>query len=55
MKRIRIEKRNMAEKMIRAAETIDRQPWAMIAFTIVVAAFMIGGALIYNTVVPAYQ
>lgn len=55
MKRNRIRKGSAADKIVRAAEIIDKQPWAMIAFAIIVAAFMIGGAAIYNTVVPAYQ
>lgn len=55
MKKTRIRKGSVAEKAVHAIEVLDRPLPSMIMFTIVVAAMMIGGAMIYNTVVPMYQ
>ena len=55
MKKTRIRKGSIADKALHAAEVMDRPVPSVILFTIFIAAMMIGGALIYNTVVPAYQ
>lgn len=55
MKKTRIRKGSIAEKAVHAVEVLDRPLPSMIIFTVVIAAMMIGGAMIYNTVVPAYQ
>lgn len=55
MKKTRVRKGSIAEKVMHAAEVLDRPLPSIILFTIFVAAMMIGGAMIYNTVVPAYQ
>lgn len=55
MKKTRIRKGSLAEKALHAVEVMDRPVPSMILFTIFVAAMMIAGAMIYNTVVPAYQ
>ena len=55
MKKTRIRKGSIADKALHAAEVLDRPVPSMILFTIFVAAMMIAGAMIYNSVVPAYQ
>lgn len=55
MKKTRVRKGSIAEKVIHAAEVLDRPVPSMILFTVFVVAMMIMGAMIYNTVVPAYQ
>jgi len=55
MKKTRIRKGSIADKALRAAEVLDRPVPSMILFTVFVAAMMIMGAMIYNSVVPAYQ
>ena len=45
----------MKEQLIRTAAVLDRQPWAIILFTITVAAIMVACGMAYNSVVPAYQ
>jgi len=55
MKKTRVRKGSIAEKVMHAAEVLDRPLPSVILFTIFTAAMMIGGAMIYNTVVPMYQ
>ncbi len=55
MKKYRIRKGSIADVTVKAVRVLDQEPWALIIYTAVCAALMIGGALTYNTVVPAYQ
>lgn len=55
MKKTRVRKGSIAEKAVHAVEVLDRPLPSMILFSIFIAAMMIGGAMIYNTVVPMYQ
>lgn len=55
MKKTRVRRGSIAEKTMHAVEALDRPLPSMILFSIFIAMMMIGGAMIYNTVVPAYQ
>ena len=55
MKKCRTKQGGTAAKAAKAADAIDRQPWATIAFSIIVAAIIAILMLTYNSVVPAYQ
>ncbi len=55
MKKYKIRKGSIADKAVRFADTLDRQPWCYIAFAVFMGGFVAAMMLAYNGVVPAYQ
>ena len=55
MKKYKTRKGSIADKAVRAAAAMDREPWSVIIFTALCIGFMIACGLAYNSVVPAYQ
>ena len=55
MKKYKVRKNSIADRTLRAAAVLDKEPWSYIAFTITWIMIIIACGLAYNSVVPMYQ